>query len=84
MMPDGTEKKRLYRGPCCISTWSKPMWSADGTRVAISASRGPRYEVWAGGTFVVNSDGTRLRKLTPLPADLAWQPTDRRTQGTHG
>jgi Tol biopolymer transport system component len=81
--PDGADKKRLYRGTCCISTWSKPVWSADGTRVALSASRGPRYEVWTGGTFVVDSDGTRLRKLTQLPAELAWQPTQERAQGPH-
>jgi Tol biopolymer transport system component len=81
MKPNGTDTTRLYRGSCCIGTWSKPVWSADGTRVALSASRGPRYEVWAGGTFVVDSDGTGLRKLTQLPADLAWQPTHQRSQG---
>jgi Tol biopolymer transport system component len=66
MNPDGTGKKRVFRGSCCVDVWFKPVWSADGSRVAFSTN--------VGGTFVVGADGTHLRNLTGLTADLAWQP----------
>jgi Tol biopolymer transport system component len=74
MKADGSEKRRLYRGPCCVDVWFKPVWSADGSRAAFSAVD-YRYGANVGGTFVVNADGTRLRKLIRPWAELAWQPT---------
>jgi Tol biopolymer transport system component len=76
MRPNGSAKRRLYRQPCCLDFvfWSKPVWSADGSRVAFSVY-GPRYEVNVAGTFVVDADGTRLRNLTRQRTELAWQPT---------
>jgi len=74
MKPDGSGKRRLHRGPCCISTWFRPVWSADGSRVALSADHFPRRGASRGGTFVVDAAGARLRHLSRQPLDLDWQP----------
>ena len=53
-----------------------PAWSPDGTRLAFTSAREGNYDV-----FVVNADGSGLRRLTsdPLPATYAdrtpaWSP----------
>jgi Tol biopolymer transport system component len=33
--PDGTDDRRLYRGPCCVSGWGAPAWSPDGRSIAL-------------------------------------------------
>ncbi len=58
MKPNGTQKNRLYRASCCTELWFTPVWSADGTRVALSANQHPPAGVNQGGTVVVNADGT--------------------------
>jgi Tol biopolymer transport system component len=75
MKPDGSEKSLIYRGSCCVSMWSKPDWSANGSRVVLSADQRSLEGVNRGGTFVVNANGTRLRKLTRQTAEFDWQPT---------
>jgi dipeptidyl aminopeptidase/acylaminoacyl peptidase len=64
---DGSAKKRLYHTGCCIMDWGGPIWSPDGRLIAFSAHT-------AGGTFVMNADGTGLRRLSRTTAGLAWQP----------
>jgi Tol biopolymer transport system component len=83
MKPDGSEKSRLYRGSCCVWWWSMPAWSADGSRVVLSADEHSLDGVRGGGTFVVNADGTRLRKLTSQTAEFDWQPTQQRPSLPH-
>jgi Tol biopolymer transport system component len=68
---DGSDKKRLYRSGCCVMVWAAPIWSPDGRMIAFSATS-------AGGTFVINADGTGLRRISPdTPYSLSWQKLPR-------
>jgi Tol biopolymer transport system component len=68
MNADGSGKERLYRSGCCVMYYAPPIWSPNGRLIAFSADS-------AGGTFVINADGTGLRRLSPLSfIDLSWQP----------
>jgi WD40-like Beta Propeller Repeat len=68
MNADGSDKQRLYRSGCCVGSWAPPIWSPDGRLIVFSADS-------AGGTFVINADGTGLRRLSSGVYDsLAWQP----------
>jgi TolB protein len=69
MNVDGSDLKRLYRSGCCSAIEAAPIWSPDGRMIAFSASS-------AGGTFVMNADGSGLRRLsTSVSASLSWQRT---------
>jgi Tol biopolymer transport system component len=68
MNADGSAKKRLYHSGCCVGMWAPPVWSPDGRLIAFSANS-------AGGTFVMNADGSGLRRLSPNVSDsVSWQP----------
>jgi TolB protein len=68
MNADGSDKKRLYRSGCCVDVWAPPIWSPNGRLIAFSAAS-------PGGTFVINADGTGLRRLSPTTStELSWQP----------
>lgn len=73
MNADGTDQHRLYHSGCCVGDWAAPIWSPDGTMIAFSADS-------AGGTYIVNADGTGLKQLTPKNASLtmSWQQLPRR------
>lgn len=67
MNADGSDKERLYRSGCCVGSWGRPTWSPDGRMILFSADS-------AGGTFVINADGTGLTRLSPTTfLDLSWQ-----------
>jgi len=67
MNADGSAKQRLYRSGCCVMGWAAPVWSPDGRMIAFSADS-------AGGTFVINADGSGLRRLSPsTSSSLSWQ-----------
>lgn len=67
MNADGSDKKRLYRSGCCVDVWAAPIWSSDGLMIAFSADS-------AGGTFVINADGSGLRRISrDTPYSLSWQ-----------
>jgi Tol biopolymer transport system component len=67
MDADGSDKKRLYRSRCCVGSWGRPTWSPDGRKIVFSADA-------AGGTFVINNDGTGLQRVSPIAySDLSWQ-----------
>jgi Tol biopolymer transport system component len=64
---DGSKKQRLYHSRCCVGSWTGPIWSPDGQKIAFAADS-------AGGTFVVAADGTGLRRLSTASANgLTWQ-----------
>jgi TolB protein len=46
-----------------------PRWSPDGKSIAFGANRG-----YYGGIFVVNADGTNLRRLAPVGGWPVWWP----------
>jgi Tol biopolymer transport system component len=67
MAADGAKKRRLYHSACCVASYTPPVWSPDGTKIAFAANS-------AGGTFVVAADGTGLRRLSGAPANgITWQ-----------
>lgn len=71
MNADGSGKKRLYRSRCCVGSWGRPTWSPDGRMIVFSADS-------ADGTFVINADGTGLRRVSPITyEDLSWQRVPR-------
>ena len=64
---DGSGKRRLYRSACCVGLWAAPIWSPDGRQIAFSADS-------AGGTFVMNADGSRLHRVSKAWASqVAWR-----------
>jgi Tol biopolymer transport system component len=68
---DGTDQRRLYQSPCCVTNWAAPIWSPDGRMIAFAADS-------AGGTFVMNADGSVLRQISPeAPGSLSWQKLPR-------
>jgi dipeptidyl aminopeptidase/acylaminoacyl peptidase len=72
MNSDGSGKQRLYHSGCCVDSWAPPIWSPDGRLIAFAADS-------AGGTFVLNADGTGLRRLSATtPYSLSWQRSPRR------
>ena len=50
-----------------------PRWSPDSRRVAFSAERG-----YSGGIFIVNADGTGMRRLTKHGGWPVWWPDGKR------
>jgi Tol biopolymer transport system component len=65
---NGTNKKRLYSSGCCVMIYADPIWSPNGRVIAFAANS-------AGGTFVMNADGSGLRRVSSaVPDELAWQP----------
>jgi TolB protein len=67
MNADGSGKKRLYHSGCCVMSGASPIWSPDGQKIAFSADS-------AGGTFVINTDGTGLQRISRNTySELSWQ-----------
>lgn len=65
---DGSAPRRLFRAPCCISSWAAPIWSPDGRLLAFAGSSG------RGATYVMNADGRNRRRLASVaPSSLSWQ-----------
>jgi Tol biopolymer transport system component len=80
MNADGTNAHGLAIGP---ERDSEPAWSPDGTQIALVRSPPipPSHVISGGGEaiFVVNANGTGLRRLTQPPHDAvddepAWSP----------
>ena len=64
---DGTGKTRIAHSGCCVEMWAAPIWSPDGKQIAFAANQ-------AGGTFVVNADGSGQRRISSTAATaLDWQ-----------
>jgi eukaryotic-like serine/threonine-protein kinase len=86
LSPDGTSvaftrvdriAERIYVAPAvggaarllAESPGAVPKWSPDGTRIVFAANRG-----YYGGIFVVNADGSNLRRVTDLGGWPVWWP----------
>jgi len=71
MNGDGSGRERLYRSGWRLIYWAPPIWSPDGRMIAFSVANDPA----AGGTFVINADGTGLRRLSSFAftEELSWQ-----------
>ena len=81
---------RQYRPLAKTSAGSfRPSWSPDGKWIAFTSDRGTQRTRWDGGwewiqslaIYVVRSDGTSLRRLTPIDSyggSPKWSPDGRR------
>jgi Tol biopolymer transport system component len=58
---DGTKRIKLYQSACCSPEFDSPIWSPDGSRVALVT--------YAGHWYLASADGTG--KLTPMSALVA-------------
>ena len=67
---DGTQRRRLYQGLCCVSTWARPIWSPDGKYIAFGVGR---IDGEDSGIFVMREDGSGLRTLASESAEVSWQ-----------
>ena len=80
IQPDGTGARRLYRSRDGIGHYAKPQWSPDGKQIVfgviLAGDLGGDVDREGSGTFLINADGSGLRKLSavPLAAEVAWQP----------
>jgi TolB protein len=70
MNSDGSAPQPIFEpGTSFNGVWTPPIWSPDGRMIALSAASGN------GGTFVIDANGTHLRKLSSTTAaGLSWQP----------
>ena len=77
--PDGTMPRRLFHADCCLSNWVPPSWSADGTEVAFaySGTSGTPTGERVGGTFLLSTDGSGVRRPGEAVSELAPKPTPR-------
>jgi Tol biopolymer transport system component len=71
MRADGTERKRLYHTGCCLVTWGKPSWAPEGRMIAFAIGVG---DTRRSGLFVVNEDGSGLRRLATATSQPVWRP----------
>jgi hypothetical protein len=75
--PNGSDKELLYHSRCCIDSAAPPIWAPNGRLIAFSASTDIQggHGVKSDGTFVINADGSGLRRLGPITySELSWQP----------
>jgi TolB protein len=79
MRPDGSDLRRLTRNPYAgveCGCDGDPTFSPDGRQIAFARTRSESKGL--GALFVMNSDGSHLRRLTSWRFDpgaqLAWKP----------
>jgi Tol biopolymer transport system component len=71
MKADGSDRRRLYAGSCCVGYWRPPIWSPDGRWIVVSGATDE------SGIEVMDARGTHRRKLLDVPSVTAWQPLPR-------
>ena len=75
MNADGSRQQLLARG-------SAPAWSPDGRTIAFRSARDGKGDLYGNGdVYVVNADGSGLRRLTRNPVAVGspvWSPNGRR------
>ena len=77
MKPDGSGRRRLYRSRCCDGLWSPPIWSPDGTAIAVGMSVYTAQGITRKGILVMDAQGNRRRRVFGNPEAIAWQPIPR-------
>jgi TolB protein len=73
---DGSGQRKLADACCPGAIGTPPSWSPDGRKIAFMKSLGG-WERGSREIFVVNSDGSGLRRLTRRPGhddDPVWSP----------
>jgi len=70
---NGSKRRRLYRSALWLETWGRPVWSPGGRYIAFAVGLSEDRE--KSGIYIVNADGTGLRRLVDAPTEAAWQPS---------
>jgi dipeptidyl aminopeptidase/acylaminoacyl peptidase len=71
-VPTGDDRV-VHEAPCCVSNWSPPQWSPDGTQLALSLDIDGASD--ESGLFLVAADGSGAQRLTPdLLTEPVWRP----------
>jgi Tol biopolymer transport system component len=68
----GGKRRRVYRSGLWLETWGRPVWSPSGKYLAFAVGLSEDRE--KSGVYIVNADGTGLRRLVDAPTEAAWQP----------
>lgn len=71
MRADGSDRRLLPNGSCCVGEWHPPIWSPDGRWIAFSGA------TETSGVVVMDVRGTHRRKLLDLSSAVAWRPLPR-------
>jgi Tol biopolymer transport system component len=84
---DGSGRRRVYAGRCCLLVSARPAWSPGGRVIAFTdLSASPdRPGALRGGAFTIDVGTGKLRRLTPVGRGselLAWQPRPASSRAT--
>jgi Tol biopolymer transport system component len=67
------DDRLVDEAPCCVSNWSPPQWSADGTQLVLSLDIDGAPD--ESGLFDVAADGSGTQRLSPdLLTEPVWRP----------
>jgi Tol biopolymer transport system component len=70
---DGGQPRKLYESACCLGISEYPVWSPDGTTIALSLQLGG--EGSPQGVFFISADTGMVRQVSDQPfAEPVWQP----------
>lgn len=72
---DGGEPTRIYDSGCWCAETGRPDWSPDGAWIAFGMDGGDTEA--ESGTFLIQPDGSGLRRISDMPLAPAWQPIPR-------
>ena len=76
--PNGKRRKAILSPPEGSGRYWEPVWSPDGTRIAVGLQLGNRYSGYASLLYIVNADGSGRRSIADAPdrseGAPAWSP----------
>jgi TolB protein len=62
---NGSDNRRIYQGLSPGGGWPLPFWSPDGKHIAVATN---------AGVYVMNADGSGVRRVGEPADEVAWQP----------
>jgi Tol biopolymer transport system component len=67
------DDRLVDEAPCCVSNWSPPHWSPDGTQLVLSLDIDGAPD--KSGLYAVAADGSGTHRLSPdLLTEPVWRP----------
>jgi Tol biopolymer transport system component len=75
--PSGRFRRTILEPPGdgSLGVFSEARWSPDGTKIALTFTEGNRYSGYSWDVYVLNADGTGMRRLVPGPQADRSSPT---------